>query len=115
MIPNLPPDATDSARQRNLLWLFACLHDTRDSVIVKTDKVGYLMMELSTVQEIISQSVCIQETLGLDKIAVVADQALYAKATKVVWKQCQRFESIQLMMGNFHIICDMLSIIGKLF
>jgi len=65
---------------------------------------------LSTVKEILSQSVSIQQQLDIDKIAVVVDQALYAKATEVAWKQRIRFESIQLMMGNFHIICNMLSI-----
>ena len=58
---------------------------------------------------------CTREKVSLEKIAVVVDQALYAKATEVVWQQQQRFESIQLMMGNFHIICNMLSVIGKLF
>ena len=88
---------------------------------VKADKVGYLptinapVTELSTVQEILSQSVTIQNQLGLDKIAVIMNQALYAKATEVAWKQQLRFENIQLMMGNFHVICNMLSIIGKLF
>jgi hypothetical protein len=54
--------------------------------------------------------------LSLAKIAVVMDQALYAKATEVAcWKQQIKFESIVLMMGNFHIICNLLSIIGKMF
>ena len=89
--------------------------------MVKLDKEGYLpttnalAAELSAVQEILSQSVCIQQRLGLDKTAVVTDHVLYAKATEVVWKQRQRFESIQLMMGNFHAICNMLLVIGKLF
>ena len=43
------------------------------------------------------------------------DQALYAKATEVIWKHKLKFETIQLMMGNFHIICNLLSIIGKMF
>ena len=136
-IASLPlDDVLDRARHKNFLWLLARLHDTanqivsswtgfsiktRDDVMVKPDKVGYLptinapATELSTVQEFLSQSVCIQKRLRLEKIAVVVDQALYAKATQVVWQQQQRFESIQLMMGNFHIICNMLSVIGKLF
>ncbi|KAG1652132.1 Organic cation transporter protein [Nymphon striatum] len=94
---------------------------TRDNVTVKPDKVGYLptinapATELSTVQELLSQSVFIQQHLSLDKIAVIMDQALYAKAAEVAWKHTLRFESLLLMMGNFHIICNMLSIIGKLF
>ncbi|KAG1676877.1 Selenocysteine lyase [Nymphon striatum] len=94
---------------------------TRDNVTVKPDKVGYLptinapATELSTVQELLSQSVFIQQHLSLDKIAVIMDQTAYAKAAEVAWKHKLRFESLLLMMGNFHIICNMLSIIGKLF
>ena len=75
-ISNLPlEDIMDRTRQKNLLWLLAHLHDTenqmvsswigfsiktRDDVMVKLDKVGYLSTinapsaELSTVQEILS-------------------------------------------------------------
>lgn len=53
--------------------------------------------------------------MGLEKIAVIMDQALYAKGTEIAWKEKQRFESIQLMMANFHIIRNLLSLIGKLF
>ena len=97
-------DAVQRAGQNNVLWIITRLHDnvnqtvsswtgfnikTRDNVAVKSDKVGYLptinspATELKTVQEILSQSVSIQEQLGLDKIAVIMDQAMYAKATEV--------------------------------
>ncbi|KAG1664664.1 hypothetical protein GQR58_019714 [Nymphon striatum] len=130
-------DATERSMQNNFLWVITRLHDTvnqtvsswtgfnirtRDNVTVKPDKVGYLptinapATELSTVQELLSQSVFIQQHLSLDKIAVIMDQALYAKAAEVAWKHKLRFDSLLLMMGNFHIICYMLlSIIGKLF
>ncbi|KAG1650017.1 hypothetical protein GQR58_028409 [Nymphon striatum] len=129
-------DATERSRQNNFLWVITRLHDTvnqtvsswtgfnirtRDNVTVKPDKVGYLptinapATELSTVQELLSQSVFIQQHLSLDKIAVIMDQALYAKAAEVAWKHKLRFDSLLLMIGNFHIICNMLSIIGKLF
>ena len=44
-----------------------------------------------------------------------ADQALYAKLTEVAWNHQLKFETIIPMMGSFHIICNLLSIIGKLF
>ena len=50
-----------------------------------------------------------------EKVAVVMDQTLYAKATEVAWKHKLKFENFVLMMGNFHIICNLLSIIDKLF
>jgi hypothetical protein len=43
------------------------------------------------------------------------DQTLYAKATEVGWKHKLKFDSVVLMMGNFHIICNLLSIIGQMF
>ena len=73
--------------------------------------------ELSTVQEILILSISIQQHLGVDKIAVIMDQAIYMydKATEVAWKHKHKFKNILLMMGNFHAICNMLSVIGKLF
>ena len=104
IISNLPhEDVMNRAKQKNLLWLLTRLHDTanqmvsswigfsiktRDDVMVKLDKAGYLptinapATELSTVQEILSQSVCIQQRLGLDKIAVVTNQVLYTKINR---------------------------------
>ena len=68
---------------------------------------------MSTVFEILNQSLKIKETLKLQAIVVVFDQALYAKATEIKWKHTERFESIVLRMGVFHTICTFLGIIGK--
>lgn len=70
---------------------------------------------MSTVFEILNQSLKIKETLKLQAIVVVFDQALYAKATEIKWKHTERFESIVLRMGVFHTICTFLGIIGKRF
>ena len=43
------------------------------------------------------------------------DQALFAKATEVAWKEHDRYGSIILRLGTFHTICNLLSIIGKRF
>ena len=43
------------------------------------------------------------------------DQTLYAKATEIVWKYPDVFESIVLTMEAFHTICTLLSIFGKRF
>ena len=43
------------------------------------------------------------------------DQALYAKATEIVWKYPDMFKGIALRMGAFHTVCTLLSIIGKPF
>ena len=68
---------------------------------------------MSTVFEILNQSLKFKETLKLQAIVVVFDQALYAKATEIKWKHTERFESIVLRMGVFHTICTFLGIIGK--
>ena len=82
-----------------------------------SDAIGYLptATELPTVQEILWQSVSIRSALQLDNIAVVFDQALYAKVTEIAWKHPEQYGTLKLMMGNFHSICKLLSTIGKLF
>jgi len=53
--------------------------------------------------------------LELEKIVVVMDQALFAKACEILWTRPQIYDSIIPVMGNFHTICNLLLIIGKLF
>ena len=128
--------STVTAHQQNLLWILARKHDpdeqivnswtgfnvlSRDDIEVMPDTLGYLptinapATEMTTVQEILRQSVAIQSSLHLQKIAVVFDQALFAKATEIVWKDPQKFKNVLLMMGNFHTICNLMSTIGKMF
>jgi len=125
-----------TARQRNLLGDSVRVHDTSDQTTsswtgfniltseqkqVTADAIGYLptinapVTELSTVQEILRQSISIQSSLQLDNIAVVFDQALYAKATEIAWKHPEQYGALKLMMGNFHSICNLMSTIGKIF
>ena len=54
------------------------------------------------------------ESLPLDNIVCVFDQALYAKAAEIVWKH-DKFKNIIIRMELFHTICNLLSIIGKRF
>ena len=70
---------------------------------------------MATVHEVLVQSLKIKNTLKLKSIVLVFDQALYAKATEVQWKQSERFKDIVLRMGVFHTACTLLSIIGKRF
>ena len=84
------------------------------------DTVGYLptinapATELSTVHEVLNQTVSIMESLQLKSIVCVFDQALYSKAAEIVWKH-EKFKNIVIRMGVFHTICNLLSIIGKRF
>ena len=92
---------------------------TRDQVSISEDVVEYLptinapATELSTVLEILNQSDCIRKKLLLETIVVVKDQALYAKASEIIWKQKELFPHILLRMGIFHTICNALSILDS--
>ena len=63
--------------------------------------------------EILNQSEQIRKELLLETIVVVMDQALFAKAAEIAWKQKELFPNILLRMGTFHTICNALSILGK--
>lgn len=92
----------------------------RDEVPEKS-VVGYCQLidasptELSTVYTLLKKSVSMANRLGLGDTLVVLDQAIYAKALEVIWKQQQEFESVVLMMGAFHVACVFLAVIGKRF
>ena len=124
------------SRRKDLVWLISRLVEgenqqtpswtghnikSRSHEPVMQDVVGYLptinapATQLSTVNEILSQSENIRKILNLPEVVVVMDQALYAKACEVAWKQKDIYANILLRMGTFHTICNLLSIIGKRF
>ena len=71
--------------------------------------------DMSTVNEVLTQTLNIMETMELKKIVCVFNQALYAKAAEITWKHDDKFKNIILIMGAFYIICNLLSTIGKRF
>ena len=93
---------------------------TRDQVSVSQDVIHYLptinasASDLTTVFEILNQSEEIRRKLCLNAIVVVMDQALFAKACEICWKE-ECFSKIVLRMGVFHALCNMFSILGKRF
>lgn len=124
-----------NGRIKNLIWLLTWMSNPEDQTIaswtgfnilirsninVVQDTVSYLptinapSTEMSTVYEVLTQSLNIMETLGLKGIVCVFDQALYAKAAEIIWKH-DKFQNIILRMGTFHTICNFLSIMGKRF
>ena len=64
---------------------------------------------MTTVHEILRQSVLIRNNLGLSKIVVVFDQAIYAKAVEIRYPD--KFKDVIMRMGAFHIMCNLISII----
>lgn len=71
--------------------------------------------QLSTVREVLRRTQQIKSSLDLKSIVVVFDQALYAKATEILWKEEDLMKDIIPRMGVFHTVCTLLSIIGKRF
>ena len=123
------------AKQMNILWFMSRLMapdnhfvsswtgfniQIRDDITVVQDTITYLptinapATQMSTVYEVLEQTLRIMEYLHISQIVCVFDQALYAKAAEIVWKN-QKFKHIIIRMGAFHTICNMLGIIGKRF
>ena len=50
----------------------------------------------------------------IEKLTCVFDQALYAKAVEIAWKD-GKFKPIVIKLGVFHTLCNLVSIIGKRF
>eukprot|EP00745_Piridium_sociabile_P027749 TRINITY_DN44663_c0_g1_i3.p1 TRINITY_DN44663_c0_g1~~TRINITY_DN44663_c0_g1_i3.p1 ORF type:complete len:1606 (-),score=395.32 TRINITY_DN44663_c0_g1_i3:590-5317(-) len=130
-------EATQSAREKNLVWIMARASVQEDQFVcgwtgfniltrlsrkVSQDNIGYLptinapATQLSTVHEVLNQSLSIMQSLGLSTIVCVFDQALYAKAVEITWKHPDKFlNTIILRLGVFHTICTLLATIGKRF
>ena len=93
------PPTTDTDTEKNLVWFLARMSDPeaqavsswtgfniqiRDDVTVVQDNIGYLptinapATQLSTVNEVLNQSLSIVHSLQLSKIVCVFDQVLYA-------------------------------------
>ena len=139
MVVSLEHDTTSviqSSTLKNVAWVLARLSNmqdqtisswtgfniqTRDNIVVTQDTVAYLptvnapATELSTVYEVLNQTVRIMDSLQLSEIVCVFDQALYAKALEIAWKHPDRFDCIIFRMGVFHTLCTLLAIVGKRF
>ena len=97
----------EDAWKKNLLWLLTLLHSSENQTIpswtgfnilvrskhvVAKDSEGYLptlngpATDMSTVYQVLKKSLQNKETLRIQSIVVVFDQALYAKPTEIKWK-----------------------------
>ena len=121
---------------KNIAWVLAHLSNVhcqrvsswtkfniklRSGIDILEDNIAYLpnvntpATDLGTVYEVLLRSRKIMQAFDLNAIVCVFDQAFYAKACEVVWKNPDNFHPIVLRMGVFHIICTMLAVIGKRF
>ena len=129
-------DIEANARKKNLLWILMRLHATENQTIpawtgfnikvqneeeVSQDNIGYLptmdapASNMSTVFEVLTQSLKIKDSLRLNAIAVVFEEAIYAKATEIKWKHSEQFRDIIVTMGAFRTLCTLLGTIRERF
>ena len=84
-------------------------------------KVGYLPIidasptEYDTVFTILDRSVEIASSLDQEKIVVVFDQAIYAKAQQIRWRNDEFMNKVVIRLGAFHTAMSLLACIGKRF
>lgn len=69
--------------------------------------------DLKTAYEVLCRGCEIKERLGLTAVVCVFDQAFYAKAMEVFWKEQSKFKgTVVNMMGGFHLLLMELAIMG---
>ncbi|XP_065182225.1 uncharacterized protein LOC135812936 [Sycon ciliatum] len=82
--------------------------------------VGYLPIipasptAMSTVYELVVRSLRTSKKLNQPHCIITADQAVYAKAVEVCWKNAE-LKDVVLRMGAFHTSCAFLAVLGKRF
>ena len=93
----------------------------RQDVPIRPSKVGYLdcldapATEMSTIYHMLERALRIKSQLKVKSIVCVYDQAIYAKAYQIKCKEPEKFKSVFLMMGTFHIIMTLLAVIAARF
>ena len=70
---------------------------------------------MDTVYTILKQSINIADELELGSIALVMDQAIYAKAQQIRWENDSFKDRLVVRLGDFHTAMAYMAIIGKRF
>ena len=94
------------------------LHDSDDlikSAIAYLPVIEASPTEMDTVNTILTRSVEIADKLALANIAIVFDQAIYAKAQEIRWKTDSFKERLVIRLGEFHTSMSFLSVLGRRF
>lgn len=71
--------------------------------------------EMSTVNTILKRSVQIADQPELKHIVLVFDQAIYAKAQQIRWRNDDFTQRLVIRLGEFHTCMSFLSVLGKRF
>jgi hypothetical protein len=87
----------------------------------RVSNIGYLpvidapVTDMATVNEILRHSVSICQRLQLPEIVLVFDEAIYAKAQMIRWKNEDLKNCLVIRLGDFHTIMSFCSAIAKIF
>ena len=71
--------------------------------------------DISTIYQVMTKALSIIESLKLESIVCVFDQAIYSKAAEIKWREPEKFANCILMMGIFHLLMTYMSILNKRF
>ena len=75
-------------------------------------KINAPATELATVQEILIHSDALWRTSPNQcTIVLVHDQALRSKATEILWRHREKYPHIELRLGSFHTVMNVMSIL----
>ena len=83
-----------------------------ESKISYLDTIDSPATDLRTAYEVLCRSAEIRTRLSLSAVICVFDQAFYAKAMEVYWKNIDKFQNVFLMLGGFHLLMMLLGVVG---
>ena len=83
-----------------------------ESAIGYLDTLDYPATDLKTAYEVLFRGYKVRDRLQLKTVARVFDQAFYAKAMEVYWKNQGLFNGLVIMMGGFCLLMMLLGITG---
>ena len=83
--------------------------------------IGYLpiidtpVTDMSTINTLLQHSISISKRLNLPEIVLVFDEAIYAKAQMIRWKDKDLMKNMVVRLGEFHTVMSFCSAISKIF
>ena len=83
-----------------------------ESIISYLDTLDSPATDQKTAFEVLCRGCEIRDRLKLKAVVCVFDQAFYAKAIEIFWKNKNVFENLVLMLGGFHLLMMLLGIMG---
>ncbi|XP_067931037.1 uncharacterized protein [Watersipora subatra] len=96
-------------------------NSTSQKLVLPKSQIHYLPVieapatEMSTICHVLERSLNICKELEIPNIVVVFDQAIYAKAQQVRWKNETMKSRLVVRLGEFHTMMTFMGVIGKRF